>query len=116
MGIFDKLKKKSGNFEQDKNLTTITTKKDIDNYNLVEMNNYVLADIRKENLSTNSYSLTISKLSEISPIAVSTADNIKNIIKQNSKTPDKLYRITNLGKNDSLKAMKDGKSFWGAIN
>lgn len=115
MGIFDKLKKKSENFEQDKNLTTITTKKDIDNYNLVEMNNYVLADIRKENLSTNSYSLTISKLSEISPIAVSTADNIKNIIKQNSKTTDKLYRITNLGKNDSLKAMKDGKSFWGAI-
>lgn len=115
MGIFDKLKKKSENFEQDKYLTTITTKKDMDNYNLVEMNNYVLADIRKENLSTNSYSLTISKLSEISPIAVSTADNIKNIIKQNSKTTDKLYRITNLGKNDSLKAMKDGKSFWGAI-
>ena len=115
MGIFDKLKKKNENIERDKNLTTITTKKDIDNYNLVEMNNYVLADIRKENLSTNSYSLTISKLSEISPIAVSTADNIKNIIKQNPKTTDKLYRITNLGKNDSLKAMKDGKSFWGAI-
>ena len=49
MCIFDKLKKKSENFGQDKNLTTITTKKDIDNYNLVEMNNYVLADIRKEN-------------------------------------------------------------------
>ena len=42
--------------------------------------------------------------------------NIKNIIKQNPKTQDKLYRITNLGKNDSLKAMKDGKTFWGAIN
>ena len=58
MGIFDKLKNKSKNIEQDKNLTEVTNSKEIDNYNLVEINNYVLADIRKENLSTNSYSLT----------------------------------------------------------
>ena len=59
--------------------------------------------------------MTISKLSEVSPIAVSTVDNIKKIRKENPKATDQLYRITNLGKNDSLKAMKDGKTFWGAI-
>ena len=115
MGIFDKLKKKTDTFEQNNALASVATIEKTDNYSLVEMNNYMLSDIKKENLSQSSYSLTISKLSEVSPIAVSTVDNIKNIIKENPKATDQLYRITNLGKNDSLKAMKDGKTFWGAI-
>ena len=115
MGIFDKLKKKTDTFEQNNALASVATIEKTDNYSLVEMNNYMLSDIKKENLSQSSYSLTISKLSEVSPIAVSTVDNIKKIRKENPKATDQLYRITNLGKNDSLKAMKDGKTFWGAI-
>lgn len=79
------------------------------------MNNYMLSDVRKETLSNNTYSLSLSKLSKISPIILSTTNNIKTIMEQNPKTSGNLYRITNLEKNDSLKAMRDGKTFWGSI-
>ena len=115
MGLFDKLKKKNQDIlKNDAEIVTKKEEKD-NNYSLVEMNNYMLTDIRKENIGNNCYSLSISKLSEISPLAVSTANNIKNIMSEKTNQTDKLYRITNLGKNDSLKAMKDGKTFWGAI-
>lgn len=114
MGIFDKLKNKNEVVEQ-KEDQVINEEDDKGNYSLVEMNNYMLSDVRKESLSNNTYSLSLSKLSEISPITVSTANNIKTIMEQNSKTSGNLYRITNLGKNDSLKAMRDGKTFWGSI-
>lgn len=115
MGIFDKLKKKNENIEMKNSQISSLQDNKKENYSLVEMNNYMLSEVRKENLSSNSYSLSISKLSEISPITVSTANSIKTITGQNPKTSNNLYRITNLGKNDSLKAMKDGKTFWGAI-
>ena len=114
MGIFDKFKKKNEVVEQKEN-QIINEEDNKENYSLVEMNNYMLSDVRKESLSNNIYSLSLSKLSEISPITVSTANNIKTIMEQNSKTSGNLYRITNLGKNDSLKAMRDGKTFWGSI-
>ena len=114
MGIFDKFKKKNEVVEQ-KEDQVINEEDSKGNYSLVEMNNYMLSDVRKESLSNNTYSLSLSKLSEISPITVSTANNIKTIMEQNSKTSGNLYRITNLGKNDSLKAMRDGKTFWGSI-
>lgn len=114
MGIFDKFKKKNEVVEQ-KEDQVINEEDNKGNYSLVEMNNYMLSDVRKESLSNNIYSLSLSKLSEISPITVSTANNIKTIMEQNSKTSGNLYRITNLGKNDSLKAMRDGKTFWGSI-
>lgn len=113
MGIFDKFKKKNEVVEQ-KEDQVINEEDNKGNYSLVEMNNYMLSDVRKESLSNNTYSLSLSKLSEISPITVSTANNIKTIMEQNPKT-DNLYRITNLEKNDSLKAMRDGKTFWGSI-
>lgn len=112
MAIFNKLKKKN-EFIDKNNVQVIPTEGK--NFNLIEMNNYMLDDVRKENLSNNCYSLSISKLSEISPITISIANNIKTIMNQNPKATEKLYRITNLGKNDSLKAMRDGKTFWGAI-
>ncbi len=115
MGMFDKLKKKNENIEMKNSQISSLQDDKKENYSLIEMNNYMLSEVRKENLSSNSYSLSISKLSEISPITVSTANSIKTITGQNPKTPDNLYRITNLGKNDSLKAMRDGKTFWGAI-
>ena len=114
MGIFDKFKKKNEVVEQ-KEDQVINEEDNKENYSLVEMNNYMLSDVRKESLSNNKYSLSLSKLSEISPITVSTANNIKTIMEQNPKTSGNLYRITNLGKNDSLKAMRDGKTFWGSI-
>ena len=114
MGIIDKLKKKKEAVEQKEN-QIINEEDNKDNYSLVEMNNYMLSDVRKEALSNNTYILSLSRLSEISPITVSTANNIKTIIEQNTKTSGNLYRITNLGKNDSLKAMRDGKTFWGSI-
>ena len=114
MGIFDKFKKKNEVVEQ-KEGQVINEEDNKGNYSLVEMNNYMLSDVRKESLSNNTYSLSLSKLSEISPITVSTANNIKTIMEQNPKTSGNLYRITNLGKNDSLKAMRDGKTFWGSI-
>ena len=114
MGIFDKFKKKNEVVEQ-KEDQIINEEDSKENYSLVEMNNYMLSDVRKESLSNNTYSLSLSKLSEISPITVSTANNIKTIMEQNPKTSGNLYRITNLGKNDSLKAMRDGKTFWGSI-
>ena len=114
MGIFDKFKKKNEVVEQKEN-QVINEEDNKENYSLVEMNNYMLSDVRKESLSNNTYSLSLSKLSEISPITVSTANNIKTIMEQNPKTSGNLYRITNLEKNDSLKAMRDGKTFWGSI-
>ena len=114
MGIFDKFKKKNEVVEQ-KEDQVINEEDNKGNNSLVEMNNYMLSDVRKESLSNNTYSLSLSKLSEISPITVSTANNIKTIMEQNPKTSGNLYRITNLGKNDSLKAMRDGKTFWGSI-
>ena len=111
MGIFDKLKKKNVIVEPKDSQINLKE----ENYSLTEMNNYMLSDVRKESLSNNFYSLSLSKLSEISPITVFTANNIKTIIKQETKTSGNLYRITNLGKNDSLKAMRDGKTFWGSI-
>ena len=114
MGIFDKFKKKNEVVEQ-KEDQVINEEDNKGNNSLVEMNNYMISDVRKESLSNNTYSLSLSKLSEISPITVSTANNIKTIMEQNPKTSGNLYRITNLGKNDSLKAMRDGKTFWGSI-
>lgn len=113
MNIFDKFKKKNEIIE--KTETEILNNNE-DNYSLIEMNNYMLADIRKENLSKNCYPLAITKLAEISPLTTETANNIKKVVEsKNGNNGNNLYRVTNLGKNDSLKAMKDGKTFWGAI-
>lgn len=114
MGIFDKFKKKNEIVEVKKS-QIVVNEDNKENYNLVEINNYILSEVRKENLSDNAYSLSLSKLSEISPITIPTANNIKTIMKKNPKSSGDLYRITNLGKNDSLKTMRDGKTFWGAI-
>lgn len=115
MSIFDKFKKKNEIVKQKENQIIINEEYNKENFNLVEMNNYMLSDVRKETLSNNTYRLSLSKLSKISPITVSTTNNIKTIMEQNPKTSGNLYRITNLEKNDSLKAMRDGKTFWGSI-
>ena len=117
MSILDKLKRKNDVISKKQSEIIPSEKSLKDEYSLIEMNNYMLTDVRKENLKNNCYSLAISKISEISPATLSTANSIKNIIEQNSKNNNnnKLYRVTNLGKNDSLKAMRDDKTFWGSI-
>ena len=115
MSIFDKFKKKNEIVKQEENQIIVNEECNKENFNLIEMSNYMLSDVRKETLSNNTYSLSLSKLSKISPITVSTTNNIKTIMEQNPKTSGNLYRITNLEKNDSLKAMRDGKTFWGSI-
>ena len=67
---------------------------------LVEMNNYMLTDITKNSITNNSYSVALSKLSNVSPVTISTFNNIKNICNKAPNTNDKLYRVTNLNKND----------------
>lgn len=114
MVLFDKFKNKN-KILRAKESQMVTNEDNKENYSLVEMNNYMLSEVRKENLSNNTYSLSLSKLFEISPITISTANNIKTIMEQNPKSSGNLYRITNLGDNDSLKAMRDGKTFWGSI-
>lgn len=103
MGLFKKIKNKN-------EIEDIVPQ----NGSIVEMNNYMLTDIKKESLN-GCYSLSISKLAEISPITTPTANAIKSIVENKPNQSSKLYRITNLGKNDSLKTMKDGKTYWGAI-
>ena len=114
MKLFDKFIKREEKIEKVKN-DIVENDKLKEEYDLIKMNNYMLTDVRKDNLGKNSYSLSLTKLSEITPMAIPTANNIKTIVKQNSHYTEKLYRITNLGKNDSLKAMRDGKTFWGSI-
>lgn len=106
MGIFSKFKKI--NIEEEKEESSR------ENYNIIEYSNYMLSDVRKNDLN-NCYSLTISKLAEVSPVATPVADTLKNIVSNKKNVTDKLYKISNLGSNDSLKVMKDGKTYWGAI-
>ena len=116
MNIINILKKKNDIIAKNKIEEPSIDEEDNKKNSIIELNNYMLSDIKKENLSKNSYSMSLNQLKKISPIAIPAADGIKTIIEQNPKSSGKLYRITNLGKNDSLKAMKDGKTFWGAIN
>ena len=111
MWLFDKLKKKNEIVEKE----DLENNKKIDN-SLIEMNNYMLSDVRKDNLSNNCNKISISEMIRISPIAIPTVNAIKTITTKNaSSAGTTLYRITNLGANDSLKSMRNGNTFWGAI-
>lgn len=111
--IFDRFIKKKEKIKKTEEILKLEKQKE--NYSLVEMNNYMLADVRKEDIGKNSYILPVSKLLKISPIAIPVANHIQRITEQKLNSSDKIYRITNLEKNDSLKAMRDGKVFWGSI-
>lgn len=82
---------------------------------IIEMNNYMLTEINKNDISTNSYKLAISKIASTTPIAAPTINTLRIITEKSPTKSNNLYRVTNLGKNDSLKAIKNGKTFWGAI-
>ena len=106
MGLFDKFKNKTEVKEE------ILEEKQ-DNLSLVEYSNYMLSDVRKEDLSNGIISVALDKIKD-NPSLSSLADNIITISQGKNKN-NKLYKVTNLEKNDSLKALKDGETYWGAI-
>ena len=121
MGILNKLLKKEkikadNKYIIDKDYTNRNKEDKVEDIScIIEMNNYMLTEINKNDINKNSYKLAISKIAGTTPIAAPTISTLKIITEKNPTKSNNLYRVTNLGKNDSLKAMKDGKTFWGAI-
>ena len=106
MGLFDKFKNKT-------EVKEIILEEKQDNLSLVEYSNYMLSDVRKEDLSNGIIAVALDKIKD-TPSLSSLADNIITISQGKNKN-NKLYKVTNLEKNDSLKALKDGETYWGAI-
>lgn len=121
MGILNKLLKKEKIKADNKSITNEdnTNRNNDDKVDdiscIIEMNNYMLTEISKNDISTNSYKLAISKIASTTPIAAPTINALRIITEKSPTKSNNLYRVTNLGKNDSLKAIKNGKTFWGAI-
>ena len=109
MGIFSKLIKKEEK----------TPKEDIDKYietnNIEAISNYLLSDVKKEDIASKSYKLPLDKITELGLVSDSTLDIIKTATKNNSNKSGKIFRVTNLKAGDSLKVAKDGKTIWGSI-
>ena len=53
MGMFDKLKKKNENIEMKNSQISSLQDDKKENYSLIEMNNYMLSEVRKENLTSD---------------------------------------------------------------
>lgn len=102
------------NIFKKENKNDILEKDDFNNYSIMEMNNYMLTDIRSKDIKST-YTITLSDLAKVSNIGYPTVQKIKTIIDDNKKVNDRLFKITNLEANESLKSLKDGQSFWGAI-
>ncbi len=109
MGIFSNLIKKEEK----------TPKEDIDKYietnNIEAISNYLLSDVKKEDIASKSYKLPLDKITELGLVSDSTLDIIKTATNNNSNKSGKIFRITNLKAGDSLKVAKDGKTIWGSI-
>ena len=115
MGIFDKFKKK--NKMPDSILVPKTNEEIPREINSIQdLNNYMLSDINKEEVEQKATKISIDKLREISPIAIPVVDTIKHIIEENNNPSNKLFCVTNLEKNDSLKSLKGGMTFSPYVN
>ena len=103
MALFDKFRKKNNEeaiqYEENKDIIGLT--------------NYMLADVRREDVIDNSLELSLAKLKEASPLGIPIAEAIGLII--DNKAGNKLYKITNLGINDSLSFSKKEGINWGTI-
>ena len=88
-----------------------------DDMNVIEMNKYMLADVRKEDIKDNSLQLALSTIENLSPILAPTVDKVKKITSGKTATEagKMLYKVTNLKNGDKLKPGKGGKNFVGAI-
>ena len=118
MGFFDKLMKKKDDKNTEGNQKEITeeiVKEYEETRDIMAMSDYMLADVKKEDINDNSFKVPLDKITELGPLATSSIETLKTIMKNNPSNGKKMYRVTNLGRNDKLKMLKDGKSFWGTI-
>lgn len=102
MGIFDNFKKKGAPKE------TINTNE----MSLEELNNYMLADVRKNDINSDFDIFPIEKLVEFSPILGDVANKINEINQTNPK--NKMYKVTNLKGGKLVQNKKTGE-FYGSI-
>lgn len=108
MKLFDKLQRK-------KTINEKEEKKEIQEtipLSLVEIGNYALSSVRKEELVHSGLHFPLTELKKVSPVVVPMIDQISTVTHTSSES---LYRVVNLGKDGALKAKKDQKTFWGAI-
>ena len=106
MGIFENLKKKE---ETEELKETIN----LDDMSLEELNNYILSDVRKNDINGDFDIFPIDKLVELSPVLGEIADNISSVNKANPTKNSKMYKVTNL-KGGNLVSNKKG-DIYGSI-
>lgn len=115
MGLFSKLIGKKEDTQKEELINDEQIKEYKENNDIASICNYMLSDVKKDDIDNRSIQIPINKVSEIGPLAISSVDTIKTVIKENPPSAGKMYRVTNLGKNDTLKSVRDGKAFWGTI-
>ncbi len=116
MGLFDKLKKKE-KVTEEKEVTDEDIKKAEESFNLNDLSECLLADVRKDDIADNSFALPLDNLSALGPLGISSFEIVSSITNSKFKgnSGDKLYKVANLGKNSKLKATRNGDLFWGTM-
>ena len=115
MGFLAKLMGKNENKNEEKLINDEQIKGYKENNDIMSMCNYMLDDVRKDDINNKSIQIPIDKISDLGPFAISSLDTIKTVIESNPPSKGKMYRVTNLSKNDTLKSVRNGNAFWGAI-
>ena len=67
MGLFDKLKKKE-KVTEEKEVTDEDIKKAEESFNLNDLSECLLADVRKDDIADNSFALPLDNLSALGPL------------------------------------------------
>lgn len=90
-----------------------------DNMSLIEMSEYMLVEVRKEDINNNKLmsiaNNAISTLGKSGGVLAPIVDNISKEIITTKNNSETLYKIINIKKGDELKYNKKNKAFWGAI-
>lgn len=106
MGLFDKIKKEE--------ILQDNQQEEPKNMNIDEMSNYVLSDIRKEDLNNDFDVFPISKLVELSPLLGEMTNKLNSINEIIPTSKNKMYKVTNL-KGGTLAQNKKTGQFYGSI-
>ena len=88
MGLFDKIKKEE--------ILQDNQQEEPKNMNIDEMSNYILSDIRKEDLNNDFDVFPISKLVELSPLLGEMTNKLNSINEIIPTSKNKMYKVTNL--------------------
>lgn len=108
MGILDKFKKSS----KKELVVNNTEMPSIENSNeLQTVTNYMLADVKKDMVLSNSITMPLSSLSNLGSSVSPLATTIKEIIDNSKKGSGGLYRVTNLKVGDKLNPTKKGITY-----